>query len=272
MNSVFLSSEPRVLCCSPSLAAPPFNAAHRRDHRFELTAIYPLLLALVGMIEHAKCLEKSRSSSAVSRLEVPPVQPRALLRAAFREASDAASLTEGGPSREHGHGHSHGGVQCHGHGHGGHSSSGAAAQAAPSSHGHSHGGVPCDGHGHGHGHGGAVEVPRSELDLSHPWGSAMRAFLSVLPAPSELHVALYYTPAHFKALRGTPLFHDVSQFIRHAGELRQRAALVARIFYRAHVQLHAVKSYLGYYNLFGEGGLEVIAGFAPCERRLHTSC
>ena len=231
-----------------------------RDPRFDLAGVYPLLLALVGMIEHAKCIERA----SPDRLAVPPVDPRAPLRAAFRGASDDAGA---GDAHSGSHGHSHGGMPCHGHGHAGahghaHGSASTAVAAPPpssGSHGHSHGGVPCDGHGHahgsasaavappppsggshghshggvpceghGHGHGAAHAggpVPRSKLNLSHPWGSPLRAFLSVLPSQAELQVAIYYTPAHLDALRGTPLFQDAAIFVRHAA-----------------------KSYLGLYN------------------------
>lgn len=181
-----------------------------QDSRFELASVFPLLLAVVGMVEHAKCVEKGLAPGAPALLAVPPVQPRSALRAPFRGAPDDDVAAGGEAAVSAPHGHSHGGAPCHGHGghghaapqHHGHShggGGGAAASSSHGSHGHSHGGAPCDGHGHGpHG----APVPRSALDLTHPWGSPMRAFLSILPSPSELEVAVYYTPAHFEAARG----------------------------------------------------------------------
>jgi hypothetical protein len=198
-----------------------------QDPRFELAAVFPLLLSLVSMVEHAKCLAKGQEQ----RMVIPSVESRASLRSAFKPDAAAQRFAA---AHNDGHGHSHGGAPCSGHGHGGHdTASGRAdgssnshhgvhstavgvehvpeAASAATSHGHSHGGVPCNGHGHGpgragHAHGLPADAgaPPSRRDLctDHPWGSQMRALFSVMPSPSELQVAVYYTPAHFQAIKG----------------------------------------------------------------------
>jgi hypothetical protein len=189
-----------------------------QDARFELSAVLPLLLSLVSMVEHAKCLEKG--STTDSRLAVHPVASRAALRQAFKpDVVALEKIAAKPPAIEHGH--SHGGVPCAGHAHGDGSDSGKSKDAAlrgisvshngasqghahassAEMHGHSHGGATCN-HGHGSGAAPSGMPSRSKLCMDHPWGSPMRALLSVMPSPSEMQVAVYYSPLHFLAIKG----------------------------------------------------------------------
>lgn len=119
------------------------------------------------------------------------------------------------------HGHSHGGKPCHGHGHGSAAAPPPAPAPAAGSHGHSHGGKPCHGHGHGakgHGHGHAAEedVPLIPVDMdvaAHPWGSAYRPYLALLPErPAG---CLFFGAAEVRSMAGLPSLFDIARFVRN---------------------------------------------------------
>jgi len=205
-----------------------------------------VLLAVHLMAENAKALLKElpagadAATDAIPALaaEFPPteVDPAFLVAAAENgidvskvgveeeeEDDDCGDAAHGSHGHSHGkaanHGHSHGGKPCHGHGHGG-----AAKPAAPAGgHGHSHGGKPC----HGHGHGADAEeeekpLIRQALDLSHPWGSAWRAYVAMLPErPAS---CLYFTAADMRRLEGLPAAHEIAKFIRNTASTYLRLA------------------------------------------------